>query len=118
MLGLTWHGRCNYSGHNSINVMKTTKLFSTILAAGLAGVALVKFGNSSLLASLPGDKLFAIGASLALVGFAAYDYSRRIKTLAVKSNPSLRPPLPSTNAPASPAYQVRRVPAIVERNAA
>jgi len=99
--------------------MKTKNLFYAIVAAGLAGVALAKLGNASILATVPGDKLFAIGASLALIGFGVYDYSRRTKVLSVKASPSLRPPMPAAAcAPRSPAHQVRRVPAIVERTAA
>jgi hypothetical protein len=101
--------------------MKTTKYLSVILAAGLAGVALVKFGNASILASLPGDKLFAFAASVALITFATYDYSRRHQPLRVKAR-VLRPSVPPV--PASwcvepaPADSASRRPRANERSAA
>jgi hypothetical protein len=99
--------------------MKTTKLLSITFAAGLAGVALAELGNVSLLAALPGDKLFALGASVALIGFAVYDYSRRHLPLRPKTAAMARPSLPSSwrVAPAPGGAAVRRV-QVSERTAA
>ena len=72
---------------------KSTQLISLTLAAGVAGVALFAFANSPFTAALRGDVIVGVGASVALLGFAAYDYSRRIRSL---SRPArlLRPALP------------------------
>ena len=78
--------------------MKTTKLLSATIAAGLAGVALVKFGSASFLAGLPGDKLFLVAVGLAVTAFAAYDYSRRHEPLRVKATLT-RPTMPSAKLP-------------------
>jgi len=102
--------------------MKNSKLFSALFAAGLlAGVAIAKFGSFALFASLPGDLLFAIAASLAIAGFAIYDYSRRHEPLRPRT-PVSRPALPSVPpswrvAPA-PARGATRRTAVNERTAA
>lgn len=98
--------------------MKNLKTLSLLLAAGLAGVALVKLGSSSFAASFPSGKLAVVAISAALIGFAAYDYSRQAKKLALKSRALLRPTLPADNNTRPPAPRVRRVSAIVERTAA
>lgn len=84
--------------------MKTSKLLFVSLAAGLAGVALAELGNAQILLALPGVKLFAIGISVALLGFAAYDYSRRQLPLRPRTGNVVRPALPATwRAAAAPA---------------
>jgi hypothetical protein len=73
-------------------------ILSVILAAGAAGVAAFSVANSAFVASLPGDVLLGAGASLAILGFAAYDYSRRYLPLPVAVR-ALRPKLPAAAAP-------------------
>ena len=53
-----------------------------LLAAGAAGVALFALANSRIAAGLPVDIFVAAFASIALVGFAIKDYSRRVQPLA------------------------------------
>lgn len=69
------------------------KLLSVTLAAGAAGVAAFTLANSAFVASLPGDVILGVGASLAIVGFAVYDYSRRYQPLALPDR-VMRPKLP------------------------
>ncbi len=73
---------------------KSNPLIPLTLAAGAAGVALFSFANAPFTAALRGDVIIGIGASVALLGFAAYDYSRRMRLL---SRPArmLRPALPA-----------------------
>ena len=52
-----------------------------ILAPGLAGVAVCQVANSSFIAALPAETLAAFVFSAGLVGLAAYDYSRRFRSL-------------------------------------
>ena len=74
--------------------MKTSaKYLCLVLAAGTAGVALFVLANASFTAAFPGDVAVAIAASAALVGFTAYDYSRRAQPLNIP-NRVLRPLLP------------------------
>jgi hypothetical protein len=84
----------------------SAKITSLILAAGAAGVALFKIANASFTAVLPGDALFAIAASVAIVSFAAYDYSRRGPSLRMPSR-ALHPSLPAGNAAHSTAYGIK-----------
>jgi hypothetical protein len=70
------------------------RLLSVILAAGTAGVAAFALANSAFVAALPGDVILGAGASLAILSFAAYDYSRRYLPLTVRAR-VLRPTLPS-----------------------
>lgn len=75
-------------------VMKTSaKYISLVLAAGIAGVALFALANASFTAAFRGDVAVAIAASAAVVGFAAYDYSRRTQPLSIPAR-VLRPSLP------------------------
>ncbi len=102
--------------------MKTIKFLSVSLAAGLAGVALVKLGSTSFFATLPSEKLLVAGVCVALAGLAAHDYTRRAKTLLlqvrIEPRPFLRPALPTDCVVAQPVREVRRVSAIVEHTAA
>lgn len=68
---------------------------SLILAAGAAGVALFSLANAPFTAALSGDVILGVGASLALLGFAAYDYSRRVRSVSLPVR-LLRPNLPAT----------------------
>jgi hypothetical protein len=70
------------------------QLLSFVLATGAAGVAGFFLANSAFVASLPGDVILGAGASLALLGFATYDYSRRYLPLTVRTR-VLRPGLPA-----------------------
>jgi hypothetical protein len=74
--------------------MKTITLLSVTLAAGIAGVAAFALASSSFVAALPGDVILGTGASLAILGFAAYDYSRRYLPLPLPGR-VLRPKLPA-----------------------
>lgn len=88
-----------------------------ILAAGLAGVALASVSNAAYLATLPGEVVMAIAASVAILAFAIRDYGREIRPLAVKAS-VLRPAAPAASAPRARAYGIRRQAALVERSAA
>ncbi|MEJ1971241.1 MAG: hypothetical protein WDM96_01550 [Lacunisphaera sp.] len=82
--------------------MKTARnLLSLLVAAGTAGVALLALNNL-----IPADVAFAIFSVGALVGFAAYDYTRTTKSLRVPGR-VLRPTLPVATV-ASAACNVRR----------
>jgi hypothetical protein len=72
----------------------SAKLLSVVLAAGTAGVAVFAAVNSAFVASLPGDVLLGVGASLGLLGFAASDSSRRSLPLSLPGR-LLRPALPA-----------------------
>jgi hypothetical protein len=72
----------------------TNKLLSVSLAAGAAGVAAFALANSAFVAALPADVILGAGASLAILAFAAYDYSRRYLPLALPGR-LLRPHLPA-----------------------
>ena len=64
------------------SVMKnSTKYFSLVLAAGVAGVALFTLVNASFTAFLRADTILATSASLAFLGFAVYDFSHRPQPL-------------------------------------
>jgi hypothetical protein len=73
--------------------MKTSRILSVSLAAGLAGVAAFALANSAFVAALPGDAILGVGSALAMIGFAAADYARRYDPLPLPSN-VLRPTLP------------------------
>jgi hypothetical protein len=75
--------------------MKPITLLSVTLAAGIAGVAAFAFASSSFSAALPGDVILGTGAALAILGFAAYDYSRRYLPLPLPGR-ALRPRLPAS----------------------
>lgn len=95
--------------------MKNKSLLFSILAAGLAGVALVKLGDTAAVAALPVETIFAIVFGVALAGFAASDNLRRFAPLSRRHASVLRPSLPA--APRAKAYGIRRS-ANVERTAA
>lgn len=76
----------------------TNKLLSVILAAGTTGVAAFALANSAVVAALPADVILGAGATLAILGFAAYDYSRRYLPLALPGR-KLHPKLPQTAGP-------------------
>jgi len=96
---------------------KTNNSAFPILAAGLAGVALASVSNAAYLASIPGDIVVAVVASVAILAFAIRDYSRDIRPLTVKAA-VLRPAADSATAVRTRAYGIRRQAAIVERTAA
>lgn len=73
----------------------STQLLSVVLAAGTAGLAVFSLVNSAFFAALPADVLLGVGASLGLLGFAAYDYSRRHLPLSRPMVGILRPSLPA-----------------------
>ncbi|MDI1248782.1 MAG: hypothetical protein PSV13_07965 [Lacunisphaera sp.] len=72
----------------------TNKFLSVILATGAAGVAVFALANSAFVAALPADVILGAGAALAILAFAAYDYSRRYLPLALPGR-LLRPQLPA-----------------------
>jgi hypothetical protein len=92
------------------------KTIHVILLAFAAGLAIAALATTSLLAPLAGMFTFAILISAAILGFAAYDYSRKVKVLATRHMP-IRPLLPSRD---EPRYRTerRRSSALVERAAA
>jgi hypothetical protein len=60
---------------------KSTNSLTLIFASSLAGVALFSLAQAEFTAAFSGDVFFAIVASIAVVGFAIWDYSRRIRPL-------------------------------------
>jgi hypothetical protein len=78
---------------------KSLKSLPLILTAGVAGVALFILAQSQFIAALPGDKLIAIAASVAIVAFATADYTRRVQPLTPPRGQVLRPRLPVGNTP-------------------
>ncbi|HEY4300546.1 MAG TPA: hypothetical protein VGM73_06725 [Candidatus Didemnitutus sp.] len=92
--------------------MKTTKLISIVLAAGLAGAALAQIGLSPLLGYVPGTQLFAIAAAAGLAFLALADVSRQIDPLRPQSRiarPALDALTPAWHASApAPAQETRR----------
>jgi len=68
----------------------SAKYIALISTSALAGAALFTLSNASFTAALRGDTIAAVAASLALVGFAARDYSRQVKPLSVPAH-VLRP---------------------------
>lgn len=93
--------------------MKTT--LSIILAAAAAGSVIAKLSNAAVLATVPGEVVFAAATSLAIVGITIADYARAVRPLTIKA-PIARVELPSGKR--SSAYGIRRRSAIVERAAA
>jgi hypothetical protein len=76
--------------------MKTSaKYVSLVLAAGAAGATLFTLAGASFTAAFHGDVIVAVVASVAVVGFAAYDYSRR--TLPLKAPVRILRPAPFVN---------------------
>jgi hypothetical protein len=64
------------------NVMKNSaKTLSLVIAAAVSGVALFEIANASFSAVIRGDVVVAVATSLAFLGFAASDYSRRVQSL-------------------------------------
>lgn len=74
---------------------KSNRSISLTIAAGSAGVAAFSLANSPLLAALPAEVIVGVGASLAILALAIFDYSRRSRTLTAAA-PLLRPCLPTT----------------------
>ena len=76
------------------------KYLYLIFAAIAAGGALFSLINASFTALLRGDLILAIVSSLALLGFAAYDFSGRRTKLPVVARDARvrRPTLPASNA--------------------
>lgn len=74
---------------------KSNQLISLTLAAGAAGVAFFSLANAPFTAALQGDVIIGIGASAAMLAFAAFDYSRRARSLRLPAR-LLRPTLPAT----------------------
>ncbi len=91
---VSWHGASNKHRNNKIRTMKNSAhSISLILAAGLAGVALFKLADVSLVAALPGGAILAFALSAAAIGLAISDYSRRVQPLMVPGRvvrPALR----------------------------
>jgi len=84
---------------------KSNQLISLVLAAGVAGVAVLSLANAPIMAALPGDVVLGVGASIAIFGLAVYDYSRRVRSLTLPIR-LLRPALPV----ARPCEQNRNCP--------
>ena len=70
------------------------KILSAVIAASAAGVISFTLANAEFSAGLPLDNVLAAVVSIALVGFAVYDYSRRAQLMASRA-PVLRPMLPA-----------------------
>jgi hypothetical protein len=81
----------------------SAKYLSLILAAGTAGVALFSLANASFTATVRGDVVAAVMAATAIVGLAAYDYSRRTQPLSVPAR-MVRPAMPAGSGQRSKAY--------------
>jgi len=103
--GKCWHGASKEECINTTPAMKTITLLSVTLAVGIAGVAAFALANSAFVAALPGDVILGTGASLAILGFAAYDYSRRFLPLPVRA---LRPKLPAALASRPASFTSRK----------
>jgi hypothetical protein len=73
---------------------KSNKLISLVLATGAAGVAFFSFANGPFSVALPGDVIIGLGASVAVIGLAVSDYSRRMRSLTPPAR-LLRPALPA-----------------------
>ena len=82
------------------NSVKTPAL---ILAAGTAGVTLFALASASFTAGVRGDMLVAAAVSIALIGCAVIDYSRRTRSLSPSAK-VLRPLLPAGTAPLSAEF--------------
>ena len=85
--------------------MKQSSQFTSALIVAL-GTALIALSSARFTAALPGDIIMGAGASLAIVGLAIHDYSRRVQPLSLPSR-VLRPALPSTSAPRATAYGIK-----------
>lgn len=95
--------------------MKTTLSLTLVIA--VLGAALVALANTSFIAALPAEILFAAAISVALVGITFADYRRNVRPLTIKA-PIARVVAPTHFAPRSNAYGIRRASATVERTAA
>jgi len=83
--------------------MKTiSNILSVIIAAGAPGVALLTINNL-----IPADVAIAVISVGALVGFAAYDYTRATKSLQTPGR-ILRPTLPAATNLAPATCDTRR----------
>lgn len=77
--------------------MKTSvKYISLVAVASSAAVVFFMFVNSSFTARFPFGLVFSIAASIAVIGIAAYDYSRGGKSLHSSAR-ILRPTAPVAN---------------------
>jgi hypothetical protein len=85
---------------------KSNKLLSLVFVTAAAGAVLFSFANAPFTAALRGDVILGIGASVALLGLAAFDYSRRARSLNARAQ-LLRPTLPVCPAPRASAYDSR-----------
>lgn len=94
--------------------MKNT--LSILALSAAAGVALVKLSSASFLASVSGELVIGIGASLAIVGLMISDYRRLVRPLTVPAR-VVRPAAPAARPQRTNAYGIRRQSAIVERAA-
>ena len=87
--------------------MKTSAHFtSALITAGAIGTALIALSGARFTAALPGEVILGVGASLAVLGLAFYDYSRRLQPLSLPAR-LLRPTLPATNTPRTKAYGIK-----------
>ena len=76
---------------------KSSPFNSALIAAGVVGTGLIALARARFTAALPGEVILGVGASLALLGFAIYDYTRRVQPLVLRA-PVLRPEMPASNA--------------------
>jgi hypothetical protein len=90
--------------------MKTSaKYVSLVVATGAAGATLFTLAGASFTAAFRGDVIIAVVASVAVAGFAAYDYSRRTPPLKAPAR-ILRPSrIVSATAQKTKAYGVKPV---------
>jgi hypothetical protein len=88
---------------------KSTKTSTLVLAASIAGVAIFSLANADFTAAFRGDVFLAITASIAVISFAVFDYSRSFRSL-VQPGQVLRPALPtgSTLRPAAKSARKER----------
>jgi hypothetical protein len=87
--------------------MKTSSHFtSALITAGAVGTALIALSSARFTAALPGEVIMGVTASLALIGLAIYDYSRRVQPLSLPGR-VLRPTLPQSVAPRATAYGIK-----------
>ena len=93
--------------------MKNSKLsLSLMLAAGAAGVALFKLASASFTSAVPGVEVLSGFAAAAVLGIAAYDYTRRPQRLSPPAQilrPKLRTQEPAAAATARPANRPDRL---------
>jgi len=85
---------------------KSSPFNSALIAAGVVGTALIALSRARFTAALPGEVIMGVGASLALLGFALYDYTRRVQPLALRAT-VLRPEMPASTTSSAKPYGVK-----------